>query len=259
MKSKAFLQGWAALNKNGIYSARDGFRPWEKNQKGAWDVRRAQVHDKPFTSFGKLQIADRLAFGAASLALSDIPADNLSDTGISMGSAFGSLSTDIGYMQSVVSGFPRPAYFSATLPSSPVAEIAIHFGLKGANRVIVGGACPGLNALDCAFSILNRKKARRMLVLNVCAMDEKDLGSVLAGGSRPQIESYAFILSAQCQENGINMPVRLEGKFLNSHMTGHAQESYFFNVIEALVQTGEFFSNIDTPDFQGQFSVEKGA
>jgi hypothetical protein len=39
-------------------------------------------------------------------------------------------------MQTIIDKSPSPAYFSATLPSSPIAEISIVFGIRGANKVI---------------------------------------------------------------------------------------------------------------------------
>lgn len=255
---QAYLQGWGALQHTGLYSSAHGYAPWQEEQNGARDVRRAQVHQKPFTGFGKLQIADRLAFSAASLAWTNTSLADPGSTGISMGTVWGSLSTDIRYMESVAAGFPRPAYFSATLPSSPVAEVAIQFGLKGPNRVIVGGECPGLQALDCALSLLGAQKASSMLVLHVCALDSIDESSVLAGATQRSTYARALLLTAQVQNGGRNKPITLEGKFLSSNVVKAEEESYFSDCMRALAQSEEYASKIETAHFKGHLTIEKG-
>ncbi len=127
------------IDKKGMITLRKGFRSWDENQAGAADLRRDQVFDRPHTGFGKLLLPEKLAFAAVSLALREVnlPLDR-TRIAIVLGTASGSLSTDIDYMKSVVDGFPSPAIFAATLPSSPLAEIAIMHNITGPNRVFVG-------------------------------------------------------------------------------------------------------------------------
>jgi len=62
MNMPLFLDSFAALRPSGMYSPQ-GHMPWNADQHGPEDVQRNQVLDSPYPGFGKLQIADRLAFG----------------------------------------------------------------------------------------------------------------------------------------------------------------------------------------------------
>lgn len=133
MKLSAHVLSFAMIDKKGIRSAKTFF-PWESDQKGPEDIRRAQVLSSPYPSFGKLNLPDKFLFCVASLLLENIGKDTVvsgDKSGICIGLPFGSLSTDLRYMESVRNGFPSPAVFSATLPSSPVAEAAITYKFKG--------------------------------------------------------------------------------------------------------------------------------
>ncbi|MBD3393337.1 MAG: hypothetical protein GF418_14510 [Chitinivibrionales bacterium] len=257
MKRQAYLQAAAALCTEGIYTTKRERIPWEQGQSGPLDVKRSQVWEQPFTGFGKLQVADRLAFSAAALVFSQLDRKDHSRIGISMGSAFGSLSTDIRYMESVASGFPRPAYFSATLPSSAVAEVAIRFKLKGPNRVVVGGRAPGFWALDCALSALASKKATGMLVLSVNGTDREDLESALVPPDKStEPHSWAWLLTADRIDSGLNMRLAVDGDFASDVPAG-TEESYFVEMIAAAAQRQDFSRNLNAQGFAGSISLQK--
>jgi hypothetical protein len=162
------ITGFGLLDVSGYHSLNGSFQ-WESDQKGPADIKRSQVLSKMYLGFGKLNLPDRLAFAAAALAL---PAqfDGLS-TGITIGIPYGSLSTDLAYMDSVRSGTPSPALFSATLPSSSITDIAIYFGIKGPDRVFTGVDTPVLYALESAGMMIQNGKCDNALVIGVWETD----------------------------------------------------------------------------------------
>lgn len=100
------------------------------------ELSREEVYSQKHLAFGKLSFTDKLAFSAAAIAIENGKIDNPENCGILLHTNIGSYFRDKEFMKSIKDGNPSPALFSATLPSSPIAEIAIVFGLKGANKVI---------------------------------------------------------------------------------------------------------------------------
>ena len=257
-----FIQAFAAINANGIYSLSRGHLPWNEDQKlGPADIQRSQVYDKPFLGFGKLNLADKLAFGAAALVLSDVPACNGDRTGICLGTVFGCLSTDLRYAESVVAGFPSPALFAATLPSSPVADIAIVFKLKGPDRVFAGSACPGFFALENAIQILSFNKADSMLVLLVNGIEAQDMDVPLPeADNKSGNYSYAFMLCRERHSQGINYNLSLGfDKKSNNSMQNRSEEFYFFEMVNAMMHNKSYAGSFTCNGISGSLSLEKEA
>jgi hypothetical protein len=196
MSLKIGLRGFAGLSDAGMYSVK-GLIPWEPGQKNAGDVHRQQVLAIPYPSFGKLTLIDRLAFSASCLLFSHHPIQNGDKTAICMGIPFGSLSTDLLYADSIGRGIPSPAYFSATLPSSALSETAIHFKLKGPNRVFCHTQTSGLWALGTGVQLIRSGKADTVLMMYVSALEANDRLSTLIPSGRLPFSSpscYAFLL-----------------------------------------------------------------
>ncbi len=211
MNRSAYVESFAALLPQAL-AGRSGTRQWEEGQRGPRDVRRDQVLDKPYVNFGKLSLPDRLSFATAALILSRTEIGDKETTGITLGISAGSLSTDLRYMESLAAGFPSPALFSATLPSSAIADIAIYFGIKGPNRVIAGNGASGLIALEQAFSMLEMGKATAALWVCVNAVDLQDASCPLLGGtSDPLCSAFALLLSPRPGKQGCGM--RLSASF----------------------------------------------
>jgi hypothetical protein len=237
MNATLYLESFAALLPEGIVTP-SGTRPWNNGQTGPADVTREQVLDKPYLSFGKLSLPDRLAFSAASLVLSCCPLVDKEFAGISLGLPAGSLSTDLRYMESVLAGFPSPALFSATLPSSAIADIAIVHGLKGENRVIAGGPESGLVALDCACAMLSAGKTRAVVVLSVNAIEPRDFSSPLlppAADCDRENRAFAFLLSADPLPGGLGCGIDASFEQCNKDLRPLAcGELYFYELIKLL-------------------------
>jgi hypothetical protein len=237
MNAGLYLESFAALLPQGIVTIA-GTRPWSLGQAGPADVTREQVLDKPYPSFGKLSLPDRLAFSAASLALSACRLGDKESAGICLGLPAGSLSTDLRYMESVLAGFPSPAVFSATLPSSAIADIAIVHGLKGENRVIAGGAESGLVALDCACAMLSAGKARAVVVLSVNAIEPQDFSCPLLPPPAEcdrENRAFALLLSTAPLSGGLGCGIDVSCEQCNKDLRPPVcGELYFYELIKLL-------------------------
>jgi Beta-ketoacyl synthase, N-terminal domain len=257
MNEPLFLDAFAALLPSGMYSP-GGFVPWKSGQAGPRDVAREQVLDKPYPGFGKLHIADRLSFASAALLFSGYGSCAGDETGITLGIPSGSFSADLDYMESVENGFPSPAIFSATLPSSAIADIAIYFKIKGPNRVIAGAADSGLCAFDLAAMMLHRKKASSMLVVSVDAVEPAHISSpLLPAYAAAENRAYAFLLTREKKGNGPHF--RLEtcfgsGEKTLSELPG---ESYFDKLVRQLMENKNGSVSFATKDYCGHISIEK--
>ncbi len=138
-------------------------------------------------------------------------------------------------MESMLSGFPSPAIFSATLPSSAIADIAIYFGLKGPNRVIAGNAASGLTAFDLAVSLIETGKAACVLSLSVNAVEAADAGSPLLdpAGDRT-CRAYAFLLTTMPQPGGPGMGMTASFTTSDNQVPHRRDELYFTELVRLL-------------------------
>jgi hypothetical protein len=260
MSQPLYVHAFAVLHRSGINSAGSGHRRWDANQQGPLEVRRSQVFSQPLPTFGKLLPVERLAFGVSALIFADVNWSAGESTGISLGSRFGSYGADMRFMESVVEGTPRPAFFSATLPSAPVAEAAIQFGLKGPNRVVCGGECAGLQALETAMRVIRAGKAAAMLVLEIDGLEQMDRQS-------PPIATHPSVAACACgvliaTSRPVHAPawrIALKGDFRQDNRSPAAAESYFSEALMGLTGGESVCRPISSPDFQGTISMEKEA
>lgn len=231
---RAYCHSFGAINRLGIHNP-DATIPWGEEQLGPEDISRKQVLDRIHAGFGKLSLPDKLTFSATALALTSLPNLPEKETGIVVGLPYGSASTDLRYIESMLTGFPSPALFSATLPSSALAEITIFFKIRGPNRVISEGKMTGIATLDHACRLLRLGKADRVVAVITYAVDPSDRDSALLGKEgAPPNSSYAFVLGTTPLREPDDL--HLEGTW-NEH--GETEESvsddvYFNDVIQHL-------------------------
>ena len=238
-----FLQAYSALSDTGIYSFKHGHRQWDHDQNGSpLKVKRIQVQKKPYPGFGKLYSPDKLAFAVSTLLFSDFDDYNGKTTGICLATSFGSLETDIQFRQSIVSGFPSPSCFAATLPSSPIADIAIVFHLKGPNRVIVDEANSGVMAIDMALHMLLCHRADSILVLVVRVLEKNDTYSqYLKQTFNRDAYSYAFLFTSRESLLGLNYSVEYSiSNNVKNFSQKRSEKSYFSNIIQSLETNNEY-------------------
>ncbi|HMA64150.1 MAG: hypothetical protein ACM31E_00810 [Fibrobacterota bacterium] len=189
-----YINGCGAVTRHGIFSATT-HKLWDPTQTSIDSIRRDQVLSTPLPLFGKLCFPDKLAFSAASLALegiTDLPQDR---SGIAIAVPYGSLTTDMFFMESALGSLPSPAYFSATLPSSTIADIAIFYKFKGPDRVFCGGNSPVYDALTAAVDLLFLGKASVVLFCAVWAIDPANRAK-LSTSNLISDAAFALLLSS---------------------------------------------------------------
>lgn len=160
------IKSFATIDESGIVTSKARIG-WDADQNGPQDIRRAQVLPTAYVAFGKLNLPDKLAFSAASLALRDCTDCHDNKMGVFLAIPGGSFSTDCLYRDSIVQGNPSPALFSATLPSSPVADIAIYHHLTGPNIVFAGGDLPFFSTLHYVTLMLRCRRLEEALIVFV--------------------------------------------------------------------------------------------
>ena len=257
---QCYLHAFAALNKTGMYSSVKGHIPWAEDQDGnPLNVRRKQVYDKLFTGFGKLNAPDKLAFSAASLIFSDFSEFDGDKTGITLGNTFGCLSTDLRYAESVVDGFPSPSLFATTLPSSPIADIAIMFKLKGPDRTIADTTIPGLLALDNAMHILSSNKADAMIAILVNGIEPNKVDMSFVNFAENECNfCYAFMLTPARCNSGLNYIISLEmDPKGDNNSQKRSEESYFLEMIDALTHKKDYSSPFEINGTCGSITFKK--
>ncbi|MGZ3442175.1 MAG: beta-ketoacyl synthase N-terminal-like domain-containing protein, partial [Polyangia bacterium] len=112
------------------------------------------------------------------------PEWNGARTAIVLGTAYGCHATNEDYYRGLVRDGTlgaSPRLFAYTLPSSPVGEVSIHFGVRGPAVALANGLASGIDALAEGVATVAEGRADRALV---CAVDVATplLARILAGG-----------------------------------------------------------------------------
>jgi 3-oxoacyl-[acyl-carrier-protein] synthase II len=106
------------------------------------------------------------ALGDAALAPA-APEWNGERTAIVLGTAYGCHATNEDYYRGLVregTAGASPRLFAYTLPSSPVGEISIHYGVRGPTLVLANGLASGVDALAEGVALVAEGRADRALV-----------------------------------------------------------------------------------------------
>lgn len=193
-----YLHSFSEISVGGILT-RSGLLSWAPEQTGPEDIRRSQVLERPYMAFGKLNLPDKLAFSAASLALRNTAVDDPDTTALFLGIPEGSLSTDKEYLETLSNGNPSPALFAATHPSSPIADIAIFHHLKGPNICFAGGDSPFIASLESAILQMRCKSLREALIVFI----DEGKTTVSPDGSRVFPYAAALFLSTVPQDTPV--------------------------------------------------------
>jgi 3-oxoacyl-[acyl-carrier-protein] synthase II len=128
--------GW--LTKEGYGCIRSGLQQRYEAGESALSLPKRDIFSHPFKNFGRLDTISKMTVFAVSLALQDAGIEYSpiakQDIGIVGTNAEGSLRADVEYFRDYVESgrtLSRGNLFIYTLPSSPLGEAAIHFGLLG--------------------------------------------------------------------------------------------------------------------------------
>ncbi len=118
-------------------------------------------------------------------------------TAIVFGSAFGCHATNEDYYRGLVRDGQlgaSPRLFAYTLPSSPVGEVSIHYGVRGPATAWCNGLTSGLDAFAEGVALIERGRADRVLV---CAAEVATplLTRILAGDG-PSLYADAALVDA---------------------------------------------------------------
>ena len=121
----------------------------------------------------KLSRMDRLcalSLVAADAALLDAGAVTLAAerTAVVLGTAYGCHVTNEEYYRGLLKEGPAgasPRLFAYTLPSSPVGEISIHYGIRGPATTVAPGLQAGLSAVAEGAAHLSSGRADRVIVI----------------------------------------------------------------------------------------------
>ncbi len=139
----------------------------------------------PFNNFGRLDTVSKMTAYAVALALKDAgikyPLSRKQDIGIIGTNAAGCINSDIRYFKDYLDSgrtLSRGNLFIYTLPSSPLSEAAIHFGLQGPLFYATGNGMAGI--LNIAAEMIHMGEAAIVLA----GMAEEDAAAYFVlGGS----------------------------------------------------------------------------
>ncbi len=161
--------GW--LTKEGYGCIRSGLRQNFAAGNGPASLSKKGIFSHPFKNFGRLDALSKTAAYGVALALQDAGIEYSpvlkQDIGLIGTSKEGSLRTDIEYFKDYIEGgrtLSRGNLFIYTLPSSPLGEAAIHFGLTGPLLYSTARRHSLLPLLDMATGAVHAGEARFMIV-----------------------------------------------------------------------------------------------
>lgn len=187
-----YVRGIGWLTQEGYGCIRSGLQHAYEIGEDAHNLPKRDIFSHPFKNFGRLDAISKMTAFAISLALQDAgieysPTDK-QDIGIVGTNSEGSLQSDIEYFRDYLVGgrtLSRGNLFIYTLPSSPLGEAAIHFGLLGPVAYVASEDHALTSVLDMADEMILANEAPVMLAGTVEA--DEGIFFVLArdhGGDR---------------------------------------------------------------------------
>lgn len=161
--------GWVTGEGYGSIATRQEFCFAEG--QGVTSLAKLGLFSHPFKNFGRLDLASRLTCSAVALALRDgglsySPPEKQA-IGIMGVSCLGSLASDTAFFNDYIDNgrtLARGNLFIYTLPSSPLGEAAIHFGLTGPLLFASGGTDALGASMTMAAGMVAGGEAALMLV-----------------------------------------------------------------------------------------------
>jgi 3-oxoacyl-[acyl-carrier-protein] synthase II len=192
--------GWITSKEYGC--ARTGVRQGFAAAGGNAALLNKAILTSPVKNFGRFDRVSKMTCYSIGLALRDAGIEYSStrkqDIGIIGTNAEGSLRSDIEYFRDYLAGgrkLSRGNLFIYTLPSSPLGEAAIHFGLLGPLLYVTGTDTVLTMALDAAKEMLLAREAPIMLAGR--ADDDEAVYFVLGAG--PGADTASFLGFAEAR------------------------------------------------------------
>ena len=162
---------YGCLGQGSRFKREDGTPPiplYEGDKGGG--LHRKGIFSYAFKNFARLDNISKLTCYAVALALKDAgieySVDQKQDMGIIGTSRKGSLQSDANYFNDYLKcgrGLARGNLFIYTLPSSPLGEAAIHFGLQGPLLYVTAADKPLQAALNTASEMILLDESPAML------------------------------------------------------------------------------------------------
>ncbi len=166
---------------NSLREGKSSFKPISLFDTKGMKVNTAgEIADfKPKEILGNVNIMDLdratlLLSSAVKLAIQDaaieINETNTKQTGVSVGTTFGSLYSISEFDKESVKEGPRyvnPSVFPSTVGNSPASRVSIFFKIKGFNATISTGMCAASDALDYTRDFINLNKAKTIVAGSV--------------------------------------------------------------------------------------------
>jgi hypothetical protein len=247
------IQAFGGVDDRGLHSVA-GTRPWDAGQSGPDEVRRDQILDKQYPAFGKLSLPDRLAFAASSIALAPGGTAPLAACGMCLASEYGSFSTDLRYQESIAAGFPSPAIFSSTLPSSAISDVAIYYGIKGPNRVLCGPDAI-VDVFACASRLIAHEKCACALVIVLSAVEAQDRQSPIARRPIAMTNSaWAFLLSGIGNDT---LRISIAAEPGDASAAAKADDVSLYSLARLCMQGAAGEIPLTTPQYRGRIIITK--
>ena len=167
---KLTVRGIGWLDQGSYGSVRKGLsHPWNP-QEGLRSLAKGGVFPRPFKNFGRMDAVSQLTACAVALALQDAGIDcgpeAKADIGILGTAGSGSLVSDLAYFRDYLENgraTSRGNLFVYTLPSSPLGEAAIYYGLTGPLLYLAGERPLGA-ALELGGELLSNGETGGVLV-----------------------------------------------------------------------------------------------
>ncbi len=164
------VQGIGWFSGEGYGCIRSGQQRQFEPGEGGTTLPSKGVFSHPFKNFGRLDAMSKSTVYAVALALQDAGIEysplRKQSIGIVGTNREGSLRTDIEYFQDYIRAgrtLSRANLFIYTLPSSPLGEAAIHFGLQGPVLYAGSGGGDLGPLLETACEMINHNEAEFML------------------------------------------------------------------------------------------------
>jgi 3-oxoacyl-[acyl-carrier-protein] synthase II len=120
----------------------------------------------------RMNVLSRFAMVAARLAMDDrgAPIAEPAETGVALGTAFGSVQTSVDYMQEYVAkgaALAPPQLFAESVANAPGSHIAIEWGLRGFNFTVTQRESSALTAAMIACSQMLKGSASSVIIAGV--------------------------------------------------------------------------------------------
>ncbi len=162
----------------------------------------------PIRHFGRFEPITQQVCYTTALALADAGIDYAEgrrlNSGLIASSTDGCVLSNVRFFEDYIDGgrtLSRANLFIYTLPSSPLAEAAVHFGLQGPLLYLCRTEDGGLNLFESAARILRNKEADSMLIY---LFDESSTICMTAAGGNDAIVVLDNLSALASPEGRVN-------------------------------------------------------